>query len=61
MPPKDEVEDDERQDDAEDTRQTKIKPVLHHEEREQAFEHLIETWSVPSRDQPQATLEEARH
>ena len=48
--PKDEVEDDEGYHDAEDTRQGKIILVLHHEEGEQAFKHLIETWSVPSRD-----------
>lgn len=59
--PKDEIEDDECQDDTKDTRQAKIKPVLHYEEREQAFKHLIETWNVPSRDQPQTALNEARH
>lgn len=41
--PKDEVEDGEGYHNAEDTRQGKIKPVLHHEEREQAFR----TWSRP--------------
>ena len=59
--PKDEVEDNERRHDAKYTRQAKIKPVLHHEEREQAFKHLIETWSVPSRDHSQTALDEARH
>jgi hypothetical protein len=54
--PKDEVENDERYYDAEDTRQGKIKPVLHHQEGEQAFKHLVETWSVPSRDQPKTPL-----
>ena len=59
--PKDEVEDDEGYHDAKDTRQDKIKPVLHHEEREQAFKDLVETWSMASRDQPQTALDEARH
>jgi hypothetical protein len=54
--PKDEVENDEGYNDAEDTRQVKIKPVLHHQEKEQAFKHLVETWSVPPRDQPKTTL-----
>ena len=54
--PKDEVENYERYYDAEDTRQGKIKPVLHHQEGEQAFKHLVETWSVPSRDQPKTPL-----
>ena len=48
--PKDKVENDEGHYDAKDTRQGKIILVLHHEEGEQAFKHLIETWSVPSRD-----------
>ena len=59
--PKDEVENDEGYYDAKDTRQGKIKPVLHHEEGEQAFKHLVKTWSVPSRDQPKTPLDEARH
>jgi hypothetical protein len=54
--PKDEVENDEGYYDAEDTRQGKIKPVLHHQEGEQAFKHLVETWSVPPRDQPKTPL-----
>ena len=54
--PKDEVENDEGFYDAEDTRQGKIKPVLHHQEGEQAFKHLVETWSVPPRDQPKTPL-----
>jgi hypothetical protein len=58
--PKDEVENDEGYYDAEDTRQGKIKPVLHHQEGEQAFKHLVETWSVPPRDQPKTPLDEAR-
>jgi hypothetical protein len=59
--PKDEVENDEGHHDAEDTSQGKIKPVLHHEEREQAFEDLVETRSMASRDQPKPPLDEARH
>jgi len=59
--PKDEVEDDEGHHDAEDTRQGKIKPVLHHEEREQAFKDLVETRSTASRDHPKTPLDEARH
>jgi len=59
--PKDEVEDDEGYHDAEHTRLGKIKPVLHHEEREQAFKDLVETWGVPSRDQSKTPLDEARH
>lgn len=59
--PKDEVENDEGYYDTKDTRQSKIILVLHHEEREQAFKHLVETWSVPSRDQPNTPLNEARH
>ena len=59
--PKDEVENDEGYYDAEDTRQGKIILVLHHEEGEQAFKHLVETWSVPSRDQPKTPLDETRH
>jgi hypothetical protein len=54
--PKEEVENDEGFYDAEDTRQGKIKLVLHHQEGEQAFNHLVETWSVPSRDQPKTPL-----
>ena len=50
--PKDEVEDDEGYHDAEDARQGKIKPRLHHEEREQAFKDLVETGGMASRDQP---------
>ena len=48
--PKEEVKDDERHDNAEDTRQGKIKPVLHSEEREQTFEDLVEPGSMASRD-----------
>lgn len=59
--PKDEVEDDEGYHDAENTRQGKIKSVLHHEEREQAFKDLVETRSMASRDQPKTALDEARH
>ena len=59
--PKDEVEDDEGHHDAEDTRQDKIKPMLHHEEREQAFKDLVETRSLDSRDQPKTPLNEARY
>ena len=59
--PKDEVEDDEGYHDAEDARLGKIKPVLHHEEREQAFKDLVESRSMASRDQPKTALDEARH
>ncbi|HSF67728.1 MAG TPA: hypothetical protein VLA67_09920 [Nitrospiraceae bacterium] len=58
--PKDEVEDNKGYYDAEYTRQGKVKPVLHHEEREQAFKHLVETWRVPSGDQPKTPFDEAR-
>ena len=46
MAPKDEVDTDERRLDAEYTRQGKIAPVLHDEERKQIFKHLVETWSM---------------
>lgn len=57
--PKEEVEDDERHDNAENTRQGKIKPVLHSEEREQTFKDLVEPGSMTSRDQPETSLDEA--
>jgi hypothetical protein len=58
--PENKVEDDEGHREAEDTRQGEIKPVLHHEEREQAFKDLVETRSLASRDQPKTPLDEAR-
>lgn len=58
--PKDEVEDDEGQDDAEDTGEGKIQPLLHQEEREQAFQDLVETRSMASRGQSKTPLNEAR-
>ncbi len=61
MVPKDEVEDYERRHHTEHSRQTKIKPVLHHEERGQAFTDLIETRSMVPRYQPETPLDEARH
>lgn len=59
--PKDEIENDEGQDDAEDAGEGKTQPLLHHEEREQAFQDLVETRGMASRDQPKTPLDEARH
>ena len=42
---KDEADNNAGNHDAEDIRQGKIKPVLHREERKQAFKHSAETWS----------------
>jgi hypothetical protein len=61
MVPKNEVEDSVGHHDAEHALQDKIKPVLHHEERDQAFKDLIETRSMASRYQPETPLDEARH
>jgi hypothetical protein len=55
------MEGDEGHRGTEHARQGKIKPALHHEEREQTFKHLVEIWSVISRDQPKSPLDEARH
>lgn len=59
--PTDEVEDDEGHHDAEHIRQDKIKSVLPHEERDQVFKDLVETWSMASRDQSKTRLDEARY
>ena len=58
--PKDKIDEDEGDHNPEDSRQGKTKGVLHHKERKQAFEHLVETRSVPSRGQPDAPFDEAR-
>ena len=58
--PKDEIEEDEGDHNPEDSRQGKIKRVLHDKEGKQAFKDLVETRGVPSRGQPDAPFDEAR-